>query len=494
MDDLRNVVAGSATYDEASAKALTIAAKWSSNALGEYTADGLRLAALMGRDAVFREMDEESDTDLYADDTSFGLAFKEQIDFFKQKQVKPTKRWTDAMYGDHDRAFVIAGATDMDMLEDFQNSLLKSKNAGLLFKDFQRDFDDIVAKYGWEFNGDRAWRARTIFETNMRTSYMAGRLAQMRDPDVIAERPYWQYRHGMTRKPSNPRAHHVKLHGLTLLHSDEAWQTIFAPNGYKCSCGVVTLNERGLERLGKSGPDKSPELLKEPYLDPRTGKLIEKYQGIDFGFEYMPGDLWERGLVPSAIIREAAQTGIVDKIVGSKKIIAAIDEPSPFEDLIADAKPFGLEPLEEGLSDEDYINAFLNPFGASMEKAVRYVDKDGTSIPISAELFRERGGALKIKKRGRHLYVAHMAAALMDPDEIWLGVREVKVANSNATEMVVDRRYIRVDPESGVLIVFQIGQKGWEEITAFTPSNKKKLDPKQLKGRRGGKLVYQRKK
>lgn len=493
MDDLREAVASSSSYEEAAVRALASASKWSSDPLGDYLADGLRLAALMGRDAVFREMDDEEDVDLFADPTRFGLAFKEQIEFLEQKQVKPTNRWLDALRGDHDRSFVIAGATDLDMLQDFQNSLLKIKREGKLFRDFQKDFDSFVERYGWEFNGERAWRARVIFETNMRTSYMAGRLAQMRDPDVVKHRPYWQYRHGMTRKPQNPRAAHKGWHGLILRHDDPVWGKIFPPNGWKCSCGVVTLNKRGLEKLGKAGPDKTPILTKEPYIDPVTGQLIEKVQHVDYGFDYMPGDLWERGLVPSALQREAAKVGLVGKLTGAKKLVVEIDEPRPFDDLLKDAKPFNLDPLPDDLTDEEYIAAFLEPFGGKIGEAVRFVDKDGTSIPISAELFRERGGALKLRKNKRNLYMSHMAETIQDPDEIWLGVREVPVLEHDATEMIVDRRYIRVDPTTGILVVFQIGRDGWEEITAFPPTRNGKLNPKQLKGRRGGKLLYERK-
>ena len=108
--------------------------------------------------------------------------FQEQIDFFEQKAPRPTSEWTDVLRGDHDRAFVIAGAKDMDMLRDFQEAIGAAIREGRTLEDFRKDFDRIVAKYGWSYNGERGWRSRVIFETNVRTSYMAGRLKQMRDP------------------------------------------------------------------------------------------------------------------------------------------------------------------------------------------------------------------------------------------------------------------------------------------------------------------------
>lgn len=490
MDDLRAAVADSADYDDAARRGLAVASAWDSDPLGRFMGDALRLSALTAREAVFREVDGEEDTDLFADADNFGQPFKEQIEFLEQKRVKPTDAWRDALRGDHDRSFVVAGATDTKMLEDFQNSLVRNRREGKLFRDFQKDFDRIVAQYGWEFNGDRQWRARTIFETNLRTSYAAGRLAQMRDPDVIALRPYWQYKHAVTREPKRPRAAHVGWHDLVLRHDDAFWSTAYPPNGWKCSCGVVTLNERDLKSEGKSRPDRAPVIAREPYIDPLTGTLIEKVQHIDYGFEYQPGDLWERGLVPSNLIREAGG------VSGNARLVVDIDTPKPFDDLVANAVPFDLEPLPDNLSDEDYLNAFLEPFGATASQAVRFVDRSGASLPISSELFRERGGDLKLRKQGRHRYGAHISATIMDPDEIWLGVREVKVHGHEATEWIVDRRYIRVDPDTGVLVVFQVGKDGWEEVTAFNPSNRsgKKPDLNLLANRRGGKLLYKRKK
>ena len=488
MDDLRIAVQQASSYDDAAAFALIKVANWRSDALGDYISAGLQLSALMARDAVFREMEDETDTDLFADDTAFGLTFKKQIEFLTQKRVKPTKRWTDAMRGDHDRAFVVAGATDLDMLKDFQNSLVKSRTDGTLFKDFQKDFDRIAEKYGWEFNGGRTWRARTIFETNMRTSYMAGRLAQMRDPDVVKARPFWQYRHGVTRTPKRPRPAHLGWHGLTLPWDDPTWQTLFAPNGWKCSCSIVTRSARDMEREGRSGPDKPPVLETERHFDRSSGEFVDKVKNIDYGFEYMPGDLWERGLVPSELIREA---GGISRATG---LVVQIDEPRPIAELIKDAVAFKSKPLKKDKSDNTYIDAFLKPFGATRQKAVRFIDKSGTSIPISVELFKDRAGNVKVKKRGREIYTAMIGEAIRDPDEIWLGVRGLKLPDSEAIEYIVDRRYIRVDPATGLIIVFQLGDRGWEAVTAFQPSSKGKPSFGALDGRRGGKLIYERKK
>ena len=248
------------------------------------------------------------------------------------------------------------------------------------------------------------------------------------------------------------------------------------------------LSNRDLEKEGKTGGDETPLILTEPHIDPVTGLLEEKVKGVDYGFDYMPGDLWERGLVPSELIKQA---GGLSKPVGN---VVSIDLPRPITDLVADAKSFKAKLLKGGLTDEAYLKAFLKPFGATPQKAIRYVDKAGVSMPISAELFKTRSGDFKIQKRGREVHMAQLAEALIDPDEIWMGVRGIKLHKSDAIDYMVDRRYIRVDPNTGLIVVFQIGHKGWEAITAYQTSEATQASISEIDKRRGGKLIYERKK
>lgn len=444
----------------------------------------MELAAWEGREAVFQDEDGAS----FAIEPT-RLAFKEQIDFLRQKRPKPTKSWTDAMYGVHDRAFVVAGATDMAMLEDFHAAIIDAAENGLSVDDFAKDFDRITEKYGWKYRGERSWRIRTIFETNIRTSFMAGRLRQMRDPDVVKLRPYWQYLHGDSRTPLVPRKLHLSWNGLVLMWNDPWWNIHFPPNDWLCSCGVRTLSKRDLERLGKSGPDQAPRDALLPVIDRSGGQMVMQPQGIGPGWDYMPGDMWERGLVPSQLIDEAGG------LTHDGRHVVRIDTPEPLTDLIGKARPFASKALADGLADETYLRGFLSPFGADLGKAVLFEDKAGDRMPISDELFRQRDGTLKVGKRDRARLTPLIAETIMDPDEIWIGVaRKPDPINPDLEELLVDRRYIRVDPDSGLLVVFEIGRKWWEAVTAYAPTDRKgNPDLRLLDLRRGGKLLWKRK-
>ncbi|WP_084437998.1 DUF935 family protein [Shinella sp. HZN7] len=479
LDAIKAALDAAADFPAATRAILQLGAKWSPIALGNLLGDALELAALRGREAVFLDGEDETD---FADAEVFNQPFKEQIEFFRQKRGKPTKVWTDALRGTHDRAFVIAGATDLAMLSEFQTAIADAMEKGTTLEAFRGDFDRIVAKHGWAYKGERGWRTRVIFETNMRTSHMAGRLKQMRDPDVLKLRPIWEYRHGETRRPKFPRRQHEAWHRMCLAHDDPFWLTHFPPNDWLCSCGVRSRSWRDLKRMGKE-LDESPAALMEPVIDPVSGKLIEQPQGVGIGWDYMPGDLWERGLVPSSLMDEGRE------LLDNPRMVVAIDEPEPVADLLKSAKPFKAQLLEDGLQPEDYVRTFLKPFGADIDQGVLFEDKAGAHIPVSDQLFRNREGQFKALKRNRHRVLAMMAEALLDPDEIWMGVAR-KVESG---DLVVDRRYIRVDPKTAIQIVFEIGEKTWEAITSFDFTDKKgAADFAALEKRRVGKLVYKR--
>jgi hypothetical protein len=244
---------------------------------------------------------------------------------------------------------------------------------------------------------------------------------------------------------------------------------------------VRGISRSGLKRLGKTGPDTAPATVRRSFTHKASGETVMLPEGVGFGWDYMPGDLWERGLVPSAL--DGAGTPAPD--LRRQRIL--IDQPDPVADLVARARPFAAQPLEDGLASEDYVMGFLRPFGATVDRAVLWTDPAGVRIPISAEYFRDPNGAWKVEKRGRSLLTPLMAEALREPDEIWMGL--VLVGGVPA----VDRRYIRVDPDTGLIIVLEMGRLWWEPVTIYpVTGNDGRLNLRGLDLRRGGRLVWKR--
>lgn len=233
-----------------------------------------------------------------------GTPFQAQIEFLRTKLRLPSERWDDIQRQAHDRAFMVAGAAKADLVADLHQAVVDAASDGRGLEAFRRDFKAIVAKHGWTgWTGEgtregEAWRTRVIYQTNMSTSYWAGRRAQMTDPDYLRLRPYWRYIH--SDAVMHPRPHHLAWHGLTLRHDHPFWASHFPPNGWGCQCRVVTVSAREGQASAQAGLGEPPEGWDAP--DVKTGAPV----GIDKGFDYAPGsglDTPLRRLVQDKLIR-----------------------------------------------------------------------------------------------------------------------------------------------------------------------------------------------
>ena len=216
---------------------------------------------------------------------SFGKPFKYQVAAFRLRlaQLQGTVKWDDVWQAQHDRAFMVAGAMKADLLADLAAAVDKAISQGTSLETFRKDFRALVEKNGWHgwtgegTKGGEAWRTRVIYQTNLSTSYAAGRFAQLTEAGF----PFWVYFHGNSMEP---RHQHLAWDGLVLPPDHPFWATHYPPNGWGCSCyasGARTL--AGAQRLGGNPDLKLPEGWQS--LVPKTGAPV----GIDKGWAYAPG-------------------------------------------------------------------------------------------------------------------------------------------------------------------------------------------------------------
>ena len=407
------------------------------------------------------------------------LPFQEAIDFLRSKVNLPTRKYDDVLRQGQVRGFTVAGVTRDDMLSDFRAAVEKARTQGTGFNEFRKDFDDIVDRTGWKFNARgeteeerRDWRARIIYTTNMRTSYMAGRWAQLTDPDVLRYRPYLQYIHSGAE---HPRLQHLAWDGLVLAATDPAWTIMYPPNGWGCGCDVKALSRRDLARLGKNGPDEAPKL--EPYeiIDRRTGKPELRYPGIDRGWDYNVGQEWLGGIVPKELQEPLPAFGEPSRLVDLPPM------PEPVTAKASDLLPADREP-------QDYVDAFLSRFGLERDEAGFHRDLSGGVIPISRSLFEIRkasGTTLTLSggPDGQGPFANLIADTIITPDEIWLDWAAA------FTGIVLRRSYLKrvlLPDGRGLLVRFQWTRLGWAAVSAAYPSD---VD---LEDYRIGALLYRR--
>lgn len=442
------------------------------NPYAEALGDALALAELIGRGEVLDE-----DGPALSEPKIGTVTFKEAQEFHRQKVSLPSRVWTDTLHQAHDRAFVVAGADSVALVEDLRGALDKAMNGGGGLDAFRESFDEIVTRHGWDYNGGRNWRTRVIYDTNLRTAHQAGRLKQMRDPDVVKHKPYWLYVHAETREPKQPREQHLAWDGKVFMHDDPIWDRIYPPNGWKCSCGVRAISTAGLRRLGKDGPDKAPTLEMRKVQDPTTGETIWVPEGIDFGWGYQPGNTWERGLVPRELQKplKLAQPEL------------PLPVSPPLDQL---GRPFTAPQLPKGKEPEFYVRKFLQRFGADIGRGTVFRDRAGQAVVISDQLFRNADRSWKVLKFGREIDIERMAEAMFDPDEIWV---DWETERSGHTRLV--RRYLRWHEETSSYSSFVWTTHAWHGMTSFAPrkrGGKGKPDKSYIEKHRRGALIFRR--
>lgn len=294
---------------------------------------------------------------------TFRLPFAEQIEFFKNKINLPTDNYLDLEGAEHDYAFVVAGANRNDILGDFRAAIDKAIIDGTTLDAFRKDFDDIVANYGWDYNGGRSWRSRIIYDTNLYSSYNAGRYEQQQS--MKDYRPYLQYIHRDGQK--NPRPLHQSWDDLVLPADDPFWTSHYPINAYGCHCSVIAHSERSLKREGLSlGTSPKIEYVTK-VLGKRSGnqKTVTLPEGIDYGFDRIPGT--NRVDMPSKLLLDKAisvppdlATNMVGNVLQVAEVRSLLNaEVKSMVDTVADEQLARGVSKSIGVLPNDVVNALI---------------------------------------------------------------------------------------------------------------------------------------
>lgn len=331
----------------------------------------------------------------------FDLPFQEQIDFFRAKLNLPTQYWDDIWQEAHDRAFVVAGAMKADLLDDLRKAVDKAISTGTTLETFRKDFRQIVADRGWQgwtgegTPGGFAWRTKVIYETNLRSSYAAGRWAQLNDPDFQQLMPYWEYKHNDS--VLHPRPLHLAWNGLTLPATHEFWKTHFPPNGWGCRCRVVA---RMAPKAGAA--TEPPEGWNVP--DER-GNL----PGIDKGWAYAPGASLQdlKQVVANKV--KTLPPPLADAL--EKEVAPILTPPKTLDEFLAAGRSRREALPDGGIDPEGFQAALLDSLRAigisapaklaSSGAAAKTVREASTRFPDSWTAKADTLGKLSVRSAGK---------------------------------------------------------------------------------------------
>jgi SPP1 gp7 family putative phage head morphogenesis protein len=275
------------------------------------------------------------------DPTVKPVPFKEAIAAFERRigNLVPTDRWTEMWQEEHSKAFTVARSLGYDILGDISGELQKSIAGGGTFEGFAKNLTPVLQQKGWwgktqEDDGSVVQlgsqaRLKTIYDTNLRTSYSAGHWERIQRTKKAM--PYLVYE-GI--RDGRQRPAHRAWTGTTLPVDHPFWKAHYPPCGWRCRCWV-----RQVTRLEY---DKTPEADKRvppaggpsrTFINPSTGEKVQVPYGIDPGFGYNVGEAAMAGDAGA----DAAKV-MADKLASTPPRVAAV--PLPAAILAAQAKEF----------------------------------------------------------------------------------------------------------------------------------------------------------
>lgn len=187
-------------------------------------------------------------------------AYKEAVEYFKQKINLPTRRWNDLEGAMHTRAFTVAGAMRADILLDFRKAVDRAIEKGDSLQDFRNNFYDIAKKWraadpSFDAKMEKpkygAWRSKVIYQTNMVTAAAAAQERQARAmPDVFTHAKY------ICQMLPGSRDEHKAWNGTVLPVNDPWWEKHSPPNGFGCLCEKEFISkyemDAGMEKQTKA--------------------------------------------------------------------------------------------------------------------------------------------------------------------------------------------------------------------------------------------------
>tara|TARA_R110002050_G_scaffold269917_1_gene412429 strand:- start:47777 stop:48991 length:1215 start_codon:yes stop_codon:yes gene_type:complete len=394
------------------------------------------------------------------------IPFNKSVEGFRDKLNLPTAAWTDIYEGQHARAFVIAGAMKEDIINDFRKSIDRVVSDGISLEEFRKDFDSIVAKHGWGYNGGRNWRSRVIYETNLYQSHNAGRYQQMQK--VKRTRPFWRYRHNDSVE--HPRPEHLAWDGKILSADDLWWDTHSPANGWGCKCFIQSLSQRDMDKLGKSGPDQAPSFEYEQKtigINGPSPRVVTVPKGIDPGFAYNPGKaVWGETLADDAMAnwKKSRNQWTVLNSEGWAEADRTAQIPMV-------AAPEKLAPQLK--TKQDMLASLVKQIGEQKEYS-----PGGIPLLINSKVMADHIDPSRAK------YIPLLDDLLTNPYEVWLSFQQHKGTGKVVLRSRIIKGY-EISKGQYLLAVANV-RKGMLEGWTFLPTS----DKKYIQRQRQGWLVY----
>ena len=318
--------------------------------------------------------------------------------FQRRGLLQPSYRWQDTWQEEHSQAFAVAGVQRLDVLQVLHDALESKFKEGTSLAEFAKTVRPQLTAKGWwgdvetkdpvsgetritKFD-DR--RLQLIYDVNVRQSYAAGQWARIERNKK--RMPFLIYK---TMDDGHVRAAHKAWHNLVLPVEHEFWHTHFPPNGWRCRCKAIAIDQVGIDRLVAAGQkftfEAPPEQLIN-YVNPRTGEVAAVPRGIDPGFAYNPGRTRDAALYEQSLRKAWAAAPL------SAAVAVAQATFERAEMVAAATERFGawVDDIQKQMGDGQFhTQGHLQYVGALKPAVVRKLDRLGMAPDSAAIAVRD---------------------------------------------------------------------------------------------------------
>ncbi|MCW3835979.1 phage minor head protein [Sphingomonas canadensis] len=365
-----------------------------------------------------------------------GVAPAEAVAFFRQKGYRIGFNWQDVWQGEHARAFTVAKAMQRDLLEDIREQVDRAIAEGIGFDEFVSTLRPKLEARGWwgrkrmiDPGTGRAEmvqlgsvrRLRTIFDTNLRTAYAAGKWERIQR--TKAALPYLEY---SSMEDGRVRPEHDAWDGTILPVDDPWWDTHYPPCDWNCRCTAVQRSAGMLRRQNKAVTTEPARNGDVPWTNSRTGETGVNEAGIGKGWNYNVGKEYLRGLAPR-----------------------------PWPDGTGGEPPRQAPPAPTK-AQQAMFDRFTAHFGVAPGGEAIWQDKEGHPLAIGRGWWIGENGETRLPAAGG-VAIDRIAQAIVEPDKI----TEAWAKAADGREIPV-RRYTRT--QLGVTTIVEVGGGVWRWV------------------------------
>lgn len=229
---------------------------------------------------------------------AFNQAPAEAVDFIRQKGYRIGFDHRDVWQREHQAAFTVAKAMQLDLLKDIREQVDAAIEQGTTFQEFRDNLKPNLVKRGWwgralmedPVSGETkdvqlgsTSRLKNIYDTNLRTAHSEGQWERTQATKTAL--PFVMYDHTPSQ---HERVEHKAWDGK-VLPVDDPWVMAHWPvKAWGCHCRMIQLGQRQLDRMGLT-VDQAPADHMVTHTNKRTGETQQIPAGVDPEFAYPPG-------------------------------------------------------------------------------------------------------------------------------------------------------------------------------------------------------------